>query len=148
MLGYNTVVYLASICIQLYETDSVKENKLRCHTVCNFCANSSVHGNTNNLGSGIWELTGGPWRQHEPAPLSSSQLHVYLLCQRCPRSRYLVFLTCSWSKPWTQGLRERLITPSGLLISCFLSRNVLWPASFGPWAGAHRVHRFLFFFVF
>lgn len=36
-LGYNTAVYLAYMCIQLYETDSVKENEHLCHTVCNFC---------------------------------------------------------------------------------------------------------------
>lgn len=65
------------------------------------------------------ELPVSPWRQHEPAPPSSSQLHVYLLCQRCPRSLYLAFLTCcgTQKKPWT--LIEEIVTAPVLLISCF-----------------------------
>lgn len=96
---------------------------------------------------GFAELPVSPWRQHEPAPPSSSQLHVYLLCQRCPRSLYLAFLTCcgTQKKPWT--LIEEIVTAPVLLISCFPRKpcsvaSLLWTLN----GGARRLHCFFLFF--
>lgn len=89
----------------------------------------------------ILELPGGTWRHHKPAPLSSSQLHVYLLCQRCPRSTYLLYLICCWSKPWT-FIPEGDLSPRQGSLSADSSLCGQPLADLEQ--GAHRVHRFFF----
>lgn len=102
-------------------------------------------GNINNSGARIWELRAGPWRQHEPAPFPSSSATCLLALSAVSPQYTSRVLHLPLTRTLDFYLRGTLITPPGFLISCFLSRNALWPAYCGPWAGAHRVHEFIFF---
>lgn len=97
------------------------------------------------------ELPVSPWRQHEPAPSSSSQLHVYLLCQRCPCSLYLSFLTCCSTreeeKQAASDFNRRDCHSNWAAYQLLPSRkpssvvSLLWTLI----GGAHRLLRFFWF---
>lgn len=85
---------------------------------------------------GVLELLFCQWRHREPAPQQQQSVRVYLLCQRCPRSTYLLSLI----KPWTFISEKHLSCLISSFFSCFVSCE--------PWAvSTASAQLFLFFLL-